>query len=68
MEPPGTYIDRIDPKYKDRAPHVVFTPERGDTYNFTYLGDLGDQEIRIENEEKKLVCISRITMAILPAE
>jgi predicted TIM-barrel fold metal-dependent hydrolase len=32
MEPPNTYIDRIDSKYKDRAPHVVFTPERGDTY------------------------------------
>lgn len=32
MEPPGTYIDRIDHKYRDRAPHVVFTQERGDTY------------------------------------
>lgn len=32
MEPPGTYIDRIDHKYRDRAPRVVFTPDRGDTY------------------------------------
>jgi predicted TIM-barrel fold metal-dependent hydrolase len=32
MEPPGTYIDRIDSRFKDRAPKVVFMPERGDTY------------------------------------
>ena len=32
MEPPGTYIDRIDRKFRDRAPRVVFTPERGDIY------------------------------------
>jgi predicted TIM-barrel fold metal-dependent hydrolase len=32
MEPPGTYIDRIDKKFKDRAPHVVFMEGRGDTY------------------------------------
>jgi 8-oxo-dGTP diphosphatase len=27
------------------------TPERGDTYNFTFLGELGDQEIRIDHKE-----------------
>lgn len=32
MEPPNTYIDRIDPKYRDRAPHVHFTAEHGDVY------------------------------------
>ncbi|HEX4209391.1 MAG TPA: amidohydrolase family protein [Candidatus Binataceae bacterium] len=32
MEPPETYIDRIDKKYKDTAPHVVWNDQRGDTY------------------------------------
>ena len=39
MEPPGTYIDRIDHKYRDRAPHVVFTEERGDTYMIDGMTD-----------------------------
>ena len=39
MEPPGTYIDRIDRKYLDRAPHVVFTQERGDTYMIDGMSD-----------------------------
>ena len=39
MEPPGTYIDRIDRKYLDRAPHVVFTQERGDTYMIDGISD-----------------------------
>jgi predicted TIM-barrel fold metal-dependent hydrolase len=32
MEPPDTYIPRIDKKYKDIAPHVVWDENRGDTY------------------------------------
>jgi predicted TIM-barrel fold metal-dependent hydrolase len=39
MEPPGTYIDRIDAKYRDRAPHVVFDPKRGDTYLIDGMSD-----------------------------
>src|SRR5437588_5875179 len=31
-EPPGTYVDRIDAKFRDRAPHVVHDPERGDLF------------------------------------
>ncbi len=31
-EPPGTYIDRIDRKYKDRAPHMVRDPKLGDIF------------------------------------
>jgi predicted TIM-barrel fold metal-dependent hydrolase len=29
-EPPGTYIDRIDPKYKDRAPRLQHDDDYGD--------------------------------------
>lgn len=32
MEPPGTYVDRIDHRYRDTAPRVVHDPTRGDTY------------------------------------
>jgi uncharacterized protein len=32
MEPPDTYIARIDKKYKDTAPRVVWDDKRGDTY------------------------------------
>ncbi|MGH8595765.1 MAG: amidohydrolase family protein [Gammaproteobacteria bacterium] len=32
MEPPGTYIDRIDHKFRDRAPQVVSEAGRGDIY------------------------------------
>ena len=32
MEPPDTYIARIDSKYKDTAPRVVWDDKRGDTY------------------------------------
>src|SRR5207249_12158656 len=31
-EPPNTYIDRIDPKFRDRAPHVVRDAQRGDLF------------------------------------
>lgn len=31
-EPPNTYIDYIDPAYRDVAPHVVETEDRGDVY------------------------------------
>src|SRR5438876_10424058 len=31
-EPPGTYIDRIDRRFRDRAPHVVHDAERGDLF------------------------------------
>jgi uncharacterized protein len=32
MEPPHTYLTRIDNKYKDTAPRVVWKEESGDTY------------------------------------
>ena len=32
MEPPDTYSARIDLKYKETAPHVVWDEKRGDTY------------------------------------
>ena len=32
MEPPGTYVDRIDKKFKDRAPHIVHDEKRGDVF------------------------------------
>ncbi len=31
-EPPTAYIDNIDPKFRDRAPHVVKNAEGGDVY------------------------------------
>ena len=31
-EPPNLYIDHIDPKFRDRAPHVVDDPKRGEIY------------------------------------
>lgn len=31
-EPPGTYIDRIDHKYKDTAPHIVRDEKKGDLF------------------------------------
>ncbi len=31
-EPPGTYVDRIDHRFKDRAPRMVRDPERGDMF------------------------------------
>jgi hypothetical protein len=34
-EPPGTYVDRIDGKFKDRAPRMVHDPERGDVFVMT---------------------------------
>ena len=32
MEPPGTYVDRIDRKYKESAPKIVPNSARGDIY------------------------------------
>jgi uncharacterized protein len=32
MEPPDTYSARIDRKYKETAPHVIWDEKRGDTY------------------------------------
>ena len=32
MEPPDTYSARIDRKYKETAPHVIWDERRGDTY------------------------------------
>jgi predicted TIM-barrel fold metal-dependent hydrolase len=29
-EPPGTYVDRIDKRFRDRAPHMIHDPNRGD--------------------------------------
>ena len=31
-EPPGTYVDRIDRRFRDRAPHVVRDATRGDLF------------------------------------
>ena len=31
-EPPDTYTARIDRKFRDRAPHVVRDPQRGDIF------------------------------------
>ena len=31
-EPPNCYIDYIEAKYKDSAPHVVDDPKRGEIY------------------------------------
>ena len=31
-EPPGTYVERIDARFRDRAPHVIHDPKRGDLY------------------------------------
>jgi len=31
-EPPNTYVDRIDARFRDRAPHVVRDPKRGDLF------------------------------------
>lgn len=31
-EPPGTYVDRIDHKYKDTAPHIVRDERKGDLF------------------------------------
>src|SRR6266481_3915870 len=31
-EPPGTYVDRIDKKYKDTAPHMVNDEKKGDLF------------------------------------
>ena len=31
-EPPNCYVDYIDPKYRDNAPHVVRQPDGTDAY------------------------------------
>jgi len=31
-EPPGTYVDRIDSKYKDTAPHMIHDEKLGDVF------------------------------------
>src|SRR5438034_11798081 len=31
-EPPGTYVDRIDRAYRDRAPHMVHDDKLGDIF------------------------------------
>ena len=31
-EPPDTYTARIEPRFRDRAPHVVHDPQRGDLF------------------------------------
>jgi predicted TIM-barrel fold metal-dependent hydrolase len=31
-EPPNTYVDFIDPKYRDRAPHMVRDEQKGDLF------------------------------------
>ena len=32
-EPPNTYVDRIDHKYKDTAPHMVHDEKLGDVFH-----------------------------------
>jgi predicted TIM-barrel fold metal-dependent hydrolase len=39
-EPPDCYIDRIDPKFRDRAPHVVHDKVRGDLFIIDSLPDI----------------------------
>lgn len=36
-EPPGTYVDRIDRKFKDSAPRIVRDPKRGDLFTIKDL-------------------------------
>ncbi|HXH82242.1 MAG TPA: amidohydrolase family protein [Candidatus Tectomicrobia bacterium] len=36
-EPPGTYVDRIDRRYRDRAPRLVRDPSRGDVFEIDGL-------------------------------
>ena len=31
-EPPGTYVDRIDRLFRERAPHLVHDAQRGDVF------------------------------------
>ena len=31
-EPPGTYVDRCDRKFRDRAPHMIRDPKMGDMF------------------------------------
>ena len=40
MEPPGTYIDRIDHAFLDRAPRVAKDPKRGDIYVIPGMEDV----------------------------
>lgn len=39
MEPPGTYIDRIDKAYLDRAPRLVDDPKRGQVFHIPGMQD-----------------------------
>src|ERR1700722_18328347 len=32
VEPPNCYVDHIDPKMRDVAPHIVADPDKGDRY------------------------------------
>ncbi len=40
MEPPGTYIDRIDHAFLDRAPRVEHDPVRGDTFKIPGMPEI----------------------------
>jgi len=37
VEPPSAYTDRIDPKFRDRAPFLAYEEKRGDVYNIPGL-------------------------------
>ena len=39
VEPPNTYIDFIDPKFRDRAPTVIDGPTGGSIFNIPGLDD-----------------------------
>ena len=40
VEPPNTYIDFIDPKFRDRAPTVIDGPTGGSIFNIPGLDDI----------------------------
>ena len=39
MEPPDTYLPRIDKKYKDSAPRIVHDEKRGDIFEVPGMKD-----------------------------
>lgn len=38
VEPPNCYIDFIDPKYRDTAPHLAHDPKKGDVFLIPGMG------------------------------
>lgn len=63
VEPPGTYVDRIDPKFRDRAPRIKFHETLGDVmvidngksivpYHIVAAAGLPAEEIRLNNPRR----------------